>query len=139
MVLALGWQAARLIHTTFQDMYYKDLIEPRLGHLIECPYPAVATPLRHGLMEASYTAHYSLAKSMADAQSGGDVQNGDVSGTRGAEAVSQLLSRSGPGEGDGSVAEEGAASVQDITFTATTSAQGTLLLGEPPPQSLGGT
>jgi hypothetical protein len=129
------------VRRSFYDQFYKGLLTPRLGHLLEIDYPPEATPLRHGLMEASYAAHYSMrgadcsdtvegglgVLSGAAAEAGAGLPDGCDAAAAGAAA--------GEGQGAHGVATGPAAlpeGVQHITFTATTSRQGTLLIGAAP-------
>lgn len=94
VVVAAGVWSGELLGAFTGDQRWLGVLRPRRGHLLEVEAPVGMAPLRHGVMEVSYTKHYAGAASMAQPATG-------------THAVQPL----------------------DITFTATTSAQGTLLLG----------
>jgi len=80
---------------------YDRLLAPRRGHLLEVARPQGMPALKTGMMEMSYAKHYTL-------------------GNHGGSSTSSSSSGSASGPGSTEV---------DITFTATQSAAGTLLLG----------
>jgi hypothetical protein len=90
----MGVASSDLIARSFYDDFYKDLLFPCAGHLLEIDYPVGLQPLTHGLMEALYTRHYCQRGRAKAAGETGKVPDG-----------------------------------ADVTFTATTSQRGTLLLG----------
>lgn len=105
VVVAAGVWSGQLLAAATGQPTWQQLLQPRKGHLLEVVPPA-GMPLVHtGMMELSYTHHYSATASAA------------------------VSAAEGPGEG---VHVHAGSSHQpvDITFTATTSASGTLLIGE---------
>ena len=103
IVVAMGAASGDLVARSFYDRLYSVLFTRRWGHLVEMPYPAGAEQLRHGLMDAAYTKHYASA---ADCTI--------------------------PSAAEGAAAAAVPPPPPDITFTATTSATGSLLVGERP-------
>jgi glycine/D-amino acid oxidase-like deaminating enzyme len=93
-VVAAGVWSGQLLADATGQPAWQQLLQPRRGHLLEMQPPTGMPPVHTGMMELSYTAHYSSSSSPGHAQAAG---------------------------GGGGV---------DITFTATTSAAGTLLIGE---------
>ncbi|KAL4431222.1 hypothetical protein ABPG75_006478 [Micractinium tetrahymenae] len=98
IVVALGAWSGAFLADQLADVRWAGAFRPRRGLLLEMTAPAGMPAVSHGLMEVSYTSHYSRQA---------------IAGGKGAQ---------GKGDGD---SEEGI----DITFTATTSASGSLLVG----------
>ena len=84
-ILAAGVWSGPLLSAVTGDARWSRLLQPRRGHLLELQRPEVMPPIRRGMMEMSYTKHYTTA---------GDAGSDEI----------------------------------DITFTATTSASGSLLV-----------
>jgi hypothetical protein len=98
-VVAMGAASGQLIANSFYDRLYHSLITPRWGHLIEVPYPEGSKRLHHGVMHASYTRHYAKPPDCT---------------------IPTLEERA---------AADRKLLTCDVTFTATTGTNGTLLLG----------
>jgi len=96
-VTAGVWSGELLSQATGHPGWAK-LLQPRRGHLLELRPPAGMPAIKHGVMEMSYTKHYSASSGHGTA----------------AAAAAAAAPASDP---------------VDITFTVTTSASGTLLLG----------
>ncbi|KXZ41516.1 hypothetical protein GPECTOR_420g277 [Gonium pectorale] len=102
LVLSAGVWTGGLLATATRDPRWGSLLQPRRGHLLEMPAPSGMPPVSHGMMEMSYT------------KAGGAPHY--------ATATTPHSSRAGP-------SAEREAEAVDITFTATTSASGSLLIG----------
>ncbi|PSC67997.1 FAD-dependent oxidoreductase [Micractinium conductrix] len=95
-----GFLAAQLPESA---AHWEGAFRPRRGLLLEMPRPADMPQVEHGLMEMGYSKHYSSSTALS----------GSSSST--SSSSSTTTSESGD--------------PADITFTATTSASGTLLVG----------
>lgn len=123
VVVALGAASGTLMLNSFADAMYGDLFLPRLGHLLELDYPAGVTPLRHGLMEASYAAHCS-------APARGAAGSGAANGVASPDALDVVAQGAAQAAQDAPQAPgSGLQAAPSVTFTATTSAAGKLLIG----------
>ncbi|KAF6265606.1 oxidoreductase [Scenedesmus sp. NREL 46B-D3] len=100
VVVAAGVWSGQLLADATGQPSWRQLLEPRRGHLLEVQRPA-------GMMELSYTQHYSSSEQQHAAAAG-------LASSSSAAAAA---------------AAAAAATAVDITFTATTSATGTLLIG----------
>ncbi|GFR51438.1 hypothetical protein Agub_g13730 [Astrephomene gubernaculifera] len=107
LVLAAGvWSGGLLAAATGQPGW-AHLLQPRRGHLLELPRPEHMPPVVHGMMEMSYTKHYATSSTAAP----------HAASSASASSPSSAVA-SAPSEAE-----------VDITFTATTSASGSLLIG----------
>lgn len=97
--MAMGAASGKLVADSFYDRLYHSLITPLWGHLVEVPYPEGSQRLNHGVMHSSYARHYK--------------RHPDCS----------ILTL----EAQAAASREPVTC--DISFTATTSTNGTLLLG----------
>lgn len=72
-VVAMGAASGNFIADSFGDKMYSEILHKHWGLLIRIPYPHSlpqgCEPLQHGIMEASYTRHYSQ-HSVSDSASG---------------------------------------------------------------------
>jgi hypothetical protein len=112
VVVALGAWTGCFLAQQLADARWAAAVRPRRGLLLELARPGGMPQLSHGLMEMGYTQHYSPAgrdSAAAFAAYGSALAEGEAA------------------EGEGS--EAGAGGDAGITFTATTSAAGTLLVG----------
>lgn len=69
-VVAAGAWSGQILSTWLSEHaeQWKERIVPRKGHLLVCTVPRTGTrQLRHGIMEAKYTNHYSKKEGAADA------------------------------------------------------------------------
>jgi hypothetical protein len=113
VLVALGAWTGQFLSQQGLAASWQDAFKARRGLLLEMPRPAGMAPVRHGLMEVGYTSHYTMAR---DSTSGSSSSSGSRS--------------SGGSNGDsGASSGSGALKELDITFTATTSAAGSLLIG----------
>ncbi|GBF90631.1 hypothetical protein Rsub_03203 [Raphidocelis subcapitata] len=129
VVVASGVWSGHLLADASGDVRWRSLLAPRRGHLLELARPEGMPPVRRGIMELSYTRHYAPPGA-----------GGGSSAEEAAAAVAQALAGPVPAAAapppppppvvgsDGTAADEAAGRV-DVTFTATTSAAGTLLIG----------
>ncbi|GIL84910.1 hypothetical protein Vretifemale_13484 [Volvox reticuliferus] len=102
VVLSAGVWTGDLLSAATGTPGWSRLLQPRRGHLLEMPRPVGMSPVTHGMMEVSYTKHYAAASTTPPLPSA---------------AASSTAAAASP------------ASPADITFTATTSANGDLLIG----------
>lgn len=86
VVIAAGAWTGPFLAEQLGNPAWKELVQPRRGHLLEVPRPEAMPVLKHGLMEMGYTKHYAGSASTSS-------------------------------------------SAADVTFTATTSISGSLLIG----------
>lgn len=107
-IVAAGVWSGQLLAAATGQPAWQAALQPRRGHLLELQPPAGMPGVVRGLMELSYTSHYSSAGSHVAATSGGG-----AGGQSGTAAETSSLQRQ----------------AVDITFTATTSASGSLLVG----------
>jgi len=105
VVLASGAWAGDFLAQELDDPHWKQAILPRRGLLLEMPRPDSMPVLTRGLMEMGYTKHYS------------------DSGKAAAAEMATVMTCASSSSHTPSV------STPDITFAATTSASGTLLVG----------
>ncbi|GAX84703.1 hypothetical protein CEUSTIGMA_g12125.t1 [Chlamydomonas eustigma] len=98
-VVASGVWSGQLMASLTGDTVWGKLLQPRRGHLIEVAPPPGMPPIKHGMMEMSYTQHYAPGSSTTTSLPQQPHVHHDNN-----EAV-------------------------DITFTATTSTSGSLLIG----------
>lgn len=154
-MLAAGAWSGDIVARSFYDRLYRTLLAPRAGHLLELPYPDGMQRLSTGVMASGYTRHYTRSGSDShaadshaadshaadsDAADHDAVVRSNASASAGAEVSvaiedAPLAEASGEGQGksESATCTGGAAeSAHDragVTFTATTSHTGTLLLG----------
>ncbi|KAI8468098.1 MAG: oxidoreductase [Monoraphidium minutum] len=127
VVVASGVWSGHLLAAASGDARWRSLLAPRRGHLLEIARPEGMPPIRRGVMELSYTRHYAPAEaSRAAAEEAAEAAETARAGP--AECAPGAPTGGGGSSSSGCDAEEDAARV-DITFTATTSASGTLLIG----------
>ncbi|EFJ47144.1 oxidoreductase [Volvox carteri f. nagariensis] len=107
LVLSAGVWTGGLLSAATGDPVWAQLLQPRRGHLLEMPRPAAMPPVTHGMMEMSYTKHYATA-----------------SAPKAAAPAASSPSSSASSSSSASPREPA-----DITFTATTGASGSLLIG----------
>lgn len=105
-----------LLATALNRPAWSALLQPRRGHLLELPPPPGMPTLNHGVMEMSYTKHYSSGGSGGGGHGQGP---GAAAGAAGAVGIAGGVAAAGTG---------GSEDV-DITFTATASQSGSLLIG----------
>eukprot|EP00892_Ulva_mutabilis_P007197 jgi/Ulvmu1/484/UM001_0492.1 len=98
-VVAMGCASAQVMVDSFYDQMYSQLLRKRWGLLLELPYPDGVAPLRHGTMDVSYL---------------------------GRTAVSAAAAARPPPAPTVQSLPDG---VEDVSFTASTSTTGALLLG----------
>lgn len=103
VVVAMGAWTSAFLAASLGDERWADAFRPRRGLLLEMPRPAGMPAVQHGLMELFYAQHYSPR----GGQRGGLVEAAGAAADTPQQAHSKV----------------------DITFTATTSAAGTLLVG----------
>ena len=133
VVAAGAWSAGFLAEAVGQPAW-RGAFLPRKGLLLEMPRPRGMPQLHYAMMEAGYTKHY--APTPAAALAGGSSRS-ESSGTESSGSESNSSSSSGSkastqtssSETLSSLPPAAAAAAADITFTATTSAAGTLLVG----------
>ncbi|MEW5306962.1 MAG: hypothetical protein WDW36_009389 [Sanguina aurantia] len=114
VLVAAGVWSAQILADATAEAGWAGMLQPRRGHLLELLQPPAGMPvIRHGIMEMAYTKHYS------DAHARGPT-NAHEAQTCGGSSSS---SSSTPAPSPGLTPEI------DITFTATTSASGSLLIG----------
>ncbi|WIA14156.1 hypothetical protein OEZ85_002698 [Tetradesmus obliquus] len=101
VVVAAGVWSGQLLAAATGQQGWQQLLQPRRGHLLEMQPPAGMPRIHTGMMELSYTQHYSSSSEQSHGTAAG---NSSSSSSSSNEAV-------------------------DITFTATTSASGSLLIG----------
>ena len=101
MVVAAGAWSGQLLAAATGQPSWQQLLQPRRGHLLELQPPKGMARVNHGIMEVAYTKHYS--SKMHHQQ----------------EHLAAV-------ESPGTSSEDEV----DVTFTATTSMEGTLLIGE---------
>ncbi|GIL53567.1 hypothetical protein Vafri_9144 [Volvox africanus] len=99
LVLSAGVWTGDLLSAATGTPAWSHLLQPRRGHLLEMPRPEGMPPVTHGIMEVSYTKHYTAASTPP------------------------------PPPSAAATAASSSAEPADITFTATTSANGNLLIG----------
>ncbi|GLI67114.1 hypothetical protein VaNZ11_011322 [Volvox africanus] len=99
LVLSAGVWTGDLLSSATGNPGWSQLLQPRRGHLLEMPRPVGMPPVTHGIMEVSYTKHYTAA------------------------------STTPPPPSTTATASSSSAEPADVTFTATTSANGNLLIG----------
>ena len=92
MVLAAGVWSGNLLTALTGDCRWASVLQPRRGHLLELQRPQGMPPIGRGIMEMSYTKHYSSGTAHSGGSTAGKI---------------------------------------DITFTATTSLSGSLLVRVP--------
>jgi glycine/D-amino acid oxidase-like deaminating enzyme len=110
VVITAGAWSGEFIARELAAPAWKDALKPRRGHLLELSPPSGMAPLQRGLMEVGYTAHYSPGGKAAAAAAAASPSH--------TSAVSSS-----------SASSSSSAAAADITFTATTSGNGTLLVG----------
>ncbi|KAJ9533808.1 hypothetical protein QJQ45_026900 [Haematococcus lacustris] len=123
IVAAGAWSGELLSQATGQPCYQRAL-QPRKGHLLQLPRPQDMPPLSHGAMEMAYTKHYpaaalTSAPTQAQQQPQQQQQQQQHSDSQPTAVVSA---------GSSCCVQQSAHEI-DITFTATTSADGSLLVG----------
>uniref|UniRef100_A0A383V6D9 FAD-dependent oxidoreductase domain-containing protein 1 n=1 Tax=Tetradesmus obliquus TaxID=3088 RepID=A0A383V6D9_TETOB len=97
VVVAAGVWSGQLLAAATGQQGWQQLLQPRRGHLLEMQPPAGMPRIHTGMMELSYTQHYSSSSEQSHGTAAGNSSSSS-------KAV-------------------------HITFTATTSASGTLLIG----------
>jgi hypothetical protein len=131
LVVAAGVWSGHLLAGASGDERWRSLLAPRRGHLLELARPEGMPPVQRGIMELSYTRHYAAAAAGPCPEEAALAVAQALAGP--AEALTDLFG----GRAGGSGGSDGGAGRADITFTATTSATGTLLIGKtlhaPPP------
>jgi glycine/D-amino acid oxidase-like deaminating enzyme len=105
VVVAAGVWSGRLLADATGVPAWQQLLQPRRGHLVELMPPPGMPPLHSGMMELGYTQHYSAHRQQQPQPASGG---------------------GGSSSGDGNTAADAAL---DVTFTATVSAAGSLLVG----------
>eukprot|EP00878_Enallax_costatus_P025085 GHUV01026806.1.p1 GENE.GHUV01026806.1~~GHUV01026806.1.p1 ORF type:complete len:441 (+),score=126.12 GHUV01026806.1:624-1946(+) len=105
VVVAAGVWSGQLLADCTSQTGWQRLLQPRRGHLLEMQPPAGMPRLNSGMMELSYTQHYSAA------------------------AEQQHAASTGPSPASSKSIGNANMTAVDITFTATTSASGSLLIG----------
>jgi glycine/D-amino acid oxidase-like deaminating enzyme len=103
VIVAAGAWSGGFLARELSNPGWADVVRPRRGHLLELPPPAGMPPLQRGLMEAGYAKHYAALSAVvlpATALAGADAG-----------------------------APPAAPALDDVTFTATASPSGSLLLG----------
>ncbi|MEW5314340.1 MAG: hypothetical protein WDW38_005848 [Sanguina aurantia] len=122
LMVAAGVWSAQILADATAETGWAGMLQPRRGHLLELLQPPAGMPvIKHGIMEMAYTKHYS------DAHARGS--------TRTPEAQSSSSSSSSSSSTTHTTSQPtsapllGLTSEIDITFTATTSATGSLLIG----------
>ncbi len=139
IVVALGAWSGTFLAQQLADVRWAGAFRPRRGLLLEMPAPEGMPAVSHGLMEVSYTSHYSRAPGSSGSRgsSGAPSSEGFFPLTYEAVAESQAAGLAASAAAAAAAAPaEAAAEAQgevdegvDITFTATTSASGSLLIG----------
>lgn len=154
IVVALGAWSGAFLAQQLADVRWAGAFRPRRGLLLEMPAPAGMPAVGHGLMEVSYTSHYSPAAGGSVSSSRSASSSGSTAGSKGgngggeadggffpltyeavAESQAAGLAASAAAAAAPSTTAQAAAEAQeedgevDITFTATTSASGSLLVG----------
>lgn len=139
IVVALGAWSGAFLARQLADVRWAGAFRPRRGLLLEMPAPEGMPAVSHGLMEVSYTSHYSPAadSSGSNRSSGATSSEGFFPLTYEAVAESQAAGLAASAAAAAKAAPAGAAAeaqgeedeAVDITFTATTSASGSLLVG----------
>jgi hypothetical protein len=127
VVVASGVWSGHLLADASGDARWRSLLAPRRGHLLELARPEGMPPVRRGIMELSYTRHYAPAEAGGRAEEAAAAVAQAIAGPAPAAATPPPVLP--PDSGDGSSSDEASGRV-DVTFTATTSASGTLLIGE---------
>lgn len=96
-VVAMGAATGHFISDSFGDKMYSELLHKRWGLLLRLPYPQYlpqgSQPLQHGVMESSYTQHYSQERDTTSSSSDAGLPAGvsDVTFTACTAADGQLL------------------------------------------------
>ncbi|PRW45110.1 glycine oxidase isoform X1 isoform A [Chlorella sorokiniana] len=123
VVVTLGAWSGAFLADQMADVRWAAAFRPRRGLLLEMPRPGSMPPVQHGMMELGYTQHYSQAGSAGaftayqTAQPGAAAGGGAAAAAGGATVAAAEAGSGKQGEG------------VDITFTATTSKSGSLLVG----------
>lgn len=103
VIVCAGVWSGKLLTQVLGTPVWSQLLQPRRGHLLELQPPKGMPVLQHGVMELSYTQHY--------------VTNQEVANLPATKPVTRDP-------------DHPSSQAADITFTATTSASGTLLIGQ---------
>ena len=111
-VVAAGVWSGGLLSSVTGQPRWAELLQPRRGHLLEVPRPDGMPLITRGMMEMSYTKHYSKVDVPPRSSDGSLPPHEDLSSVRRSGAIADVTS-----------------DPVDITFTATTSASGSLLIG----------
>lgn len=121
IVVALGAWSGTFLAQQLADVRWAGAFRPRRGLLLEMPRPEGMPAVAHGLMEVGYTQHYSRQ---------GSAGGGDADELPGPAPLAPVGAPAQRQRGKSDADEEGQEEAGvDITFTATTSASGTLLVG----------
>jgi glycine/D-amino acid oxidase-like deaminating enzyme len=102
VIVAAGAWSGGFLARELANPGWADVVRPRRGHLLELPPPAGMPPVQRGLMEAGYAKHYAALSA----------------------AVLPAVALAAAGAG-----APPAPALDDVTFTATASPSGSLLLG----------
>ncbi|KAJ9533393.1 hypothetical protein QJQ45_026374 [Haematococcus lacustris] len=126
IVAAGAWSGELLSQATGQPCYQRAL-QPRKGHLLQLPRPQDMPPLSHGAMEMAYTKHYPAA-ALTSAPTQAQQQPQQQQQQQQQQQHSDSQPTAVVSAGSSSCVQQSAHEI-DITFTATTSADGSLLVG----------
>lgn len=141
VVVALGAWSGAFLAQQLADVRWAGAFRPRRGLLLEMPTPPGMPAVSHGLMEVSYTSHYSptagssgtgSAVSSSSSSSFFPLTYEAVAERQAAALVASKAGAAPAAAAEGTAAEAKEAHEEDgvdITFTATTSASGSLLVG----------